>query len=96
MGIGLCVNQLHIDSHLIGRFLHAALNDVRYTKLFRDLSEIPGFALVALRGSTRNYFQIGDAGQPRQDLLLHVVSEIGVLRIVAQVFKWKHRDALRN
>jgi hypothetical protein len=29
LGIGLGVNQLHIDTHLIGRFLHATLKNVR-------------------------------------------------------------------
>ena len=41
MGIGLRVNQLHIDPHLIGRFLHATLKNVRYAKLLRDLAQIP-------------------------------------------------------
>ena len=56
MGIGLRVNQLHIDPHLIGRFLHATLKNVRYAKLLRDLAQIPRFALILLRGSARNYF----------------------------------------
>ena len=38
VGIGLRVNQLHIDPHLIGRFLHATLKNVRYAKLLRDLA----------------------------------------------------------
>ena len=56
VGIGLRVNQLHIDPHLIGRFLHATLKNVRYAKLLRDLGEIARFALIPLRGSARNYF----------------------------------------
>ena len=62
MGIGLRVNQLHIDPHLVGRFLHAALKNVRYAKLLRDLGEIARFALILLRGRARNYFQICDLG----------------------------------
>ena len=38
VGIGLRVNQLNIDPHLIGRFLHATLKNVRYAKLLRDLA----------------------------------------------------------
>src|SRR6516164_5539759 len=56
MGIGLRVNQLHIDSHLIGYFLHATLKDVRDTELLRDLAEIGRFALILPRGSARNHF----------------------------------------
>ena len=51
--------------------------------------EIARFALIALRGSARNDFQIRDASQPRQDLLLDAVSKIGVIRIGAEVFKRK-------
>ena len=81
MGIGLRVDQLHIDPHLIGRFLHATFKNVRYAKLLRDLSEIARFALIALRGSARNYFQVCDLSQPRQDLLLDPFGEIGVIWI---------------
>jgi hypothetical protein len=56
MGIGLRVNQLNIDPHLIGHFLDATLKNVRYAKLLRDLAEIGRFALILLRGSARDYF----------------------------------------
>ena len=56
MGIGLHVNQLHIDPHLIGYFLDATLKDVRDTELLRDLAEIGRFALILPRGSARNHF----------------------------------------
>ena len=62
VGIGLGVNQLHIDPHLIARFLHATLKNVRYAKLLRDLDEIARFALILLRGRARNYFQVRDLG----------------------------------
>ena len=87
MGIRLRVNQLHTDPHLVGRFLHATLKNVRYAKLLRDLGKIARFALIALRGSARNYFQIRDAGQSRQDLLLDTISEVGVIRIGTEVFE---------
>ena len=59
-GIGLRVNQLHIDPHLIGRFLHATLKNVRYAQLLRDLGDIVRLTLIPLGGSARNYFQIRD------------------------------------
>src|SRR5262249_23526911 len=40
LGTGLRVDQLHIDPHLIGRFLDATLKNVRYAELLRDLGEI--------------------------------------------------------
>ena len=54
MGIGWRVNQLHIDPNLVSDFLDAALKNVRYAKLLRDLGQIARFALIALGGSTRN------------------------------------------
>src|SRR5207249_10777560 len=53
MGTGLRVNQLYIDPHLISRFLHAALKNVRYAKLLRVLGEIEWFALIGVCGSVR-------------------------------------------
>ena len=56
VGIGLRVNQLHIDPHLTSYFLHATLNNVRHAKLLRDLAESGRFALILLHGSARDYF----------------------------------------
>jgi hypothetical protein len=56
MRIGLRVNQLHSDPNLVVCFLHATLKKVGYPKLLSDLAEIPGFALIPLGGSARNYF----------------------------------------
>ena len=60
VGIGLRINQLNIDPHLIGHFLHATLKNRRYAKLLRDLDEIARSALILLRGRARNYFQVRD------------------------------------
>src|SRR5205823_10055056 len=96
MRIGLRVNQLYADPDLVGRFLHATFKNISYAKLLRDLGKIARCALITLRGSARNYFQIRDAGQSRQDLLLHAICEVGVSRIGTEVLKWKYRDALWN
>ncbi len=42
MGIGRGMDQLHIDPHLVAGFLHAALQNVCYAKLLRDLGQIIG------------------------------------------------------
>ncbi|MFZ3375601.1 MAG: hypothetical protein WA183_08610, partial [Chthoniobacterales bacterium] len=80
---------MNIDPHLIGCFLDATLKDVRYAKLLRDLSKIARFALILLRRSARNHFQIRDLSQARQNFVLHPFGKIGVVRIVAQVFQRK-------
>ena len=94
MRIGLRVNQLHADPDLVGRFLHATFKNISYAKLLRDLGNIARCALITLRGSARNYFQIRDAGQSRQDLFLNAIGEVGVSGIETEVFERKHCDTL--
>ena len=83
MRAGLHVNQVNIDPHLIACFLDATLKDVRYAKLLCDFSEIARFALISLRRSARNDFQIRDLGETRQDFFLDAIGEISVIRIAA-------------
>ena len=80
---GLRVNQVNIDPHLIACLLDATLKDVRYAKLLCDFSKIPRFALISLRRSARNDFQIPDLGETRQDFFLDAIREISVIRIAA-------------
>src|SRR5206468_4002590 len=94
VGIALGVNQLHIDSHLIRRFLDATLKNVRYSKLPRDVAEIARLALILLGGNGRNDFQVCNASQPRQNFLLNAVREIGVIWIAAQIFKRQNGDSV--
>ena len=63
---------------------------------FAIWGKIARFALITLRGSARNDFQIRNAGQSGQDLLLDTLSEVGVIRIGTQVLKLKDRDTLWN
>ena len=81
MGIGLRVNQLNVDPHLIGRSLHATLKYVCYPKLLRDLTEIARFALIKLGGRARNNLQIRDASQTRQNFFLNPIRKIGAIWI---------------
>ena len=84
MRVRLRVDQLHVDAHLIARFLHAAFENVRHAKLlarFRD--RFAGFALVLLRRRARDDFQVRDLRRARQDFVLNAVREVGV-RLVAR------------
>jgi hypothetical protein len=96
MGISLRIDQLHVDPHLTGRLLHTTLNYVRYPKLFCDLRKIARLAVIALRRTARNYFYVLYTCQSCQDFLLDAFSEIGVVRIVAEVLKRQYRDTLWN
>src|SRR4030095_885261 len=78
---------MNISPRLIARFLDASLKDVRDAKLLCDFSEIAGFALITLRRSARNHFQITDLGEARQDFFLDPIGKISVIRIAAQILK---------
>ena len=71
-----CINKLHIHTHLVVRFLHAALENVQYPELLRDLGKILGRASKFLRRRARDDFQIGDLGKPREDFILHAFREV--------------------
>jgi hypothetical protein len=59
------LDELDVDAHLIGGFLDAAHQDVRYAKLLRDLGEIAWLALILLGRGARDHFQIRDLREPR-------------------------------
>src|SRR4029453_4068079 len=93
MRVGLRVNQLHTDPHLVARSLHLTFKNIRYAKLLRVLGKIVSFVLIQWRGSARNYFQICNASQSRQNLLVDTISEVSVSRIGTEVLKREHSDA---
>src|SRR5262249_5382773 len=88
-----CLNEVDADADCVASLLHATLENVRYAKLLRDLGKIGWLALIALRRSARDHFQIRDLSQPRQDLLLDTVCKISICFVFTQVFKRKHCDA---
>jgi hypothetical protein len=49
-------------------------------------------AFVLAHGGVADDSQLRDPAQIRQDLILHAVSEVRVLFIVAQIFKRQNRD----
>src|SRR5215831_2957966 len=93
LGIGLRIDQLHIDPHLIRRFLDATLKNVRHAELLRDLGEVTRLALVPLRRRARNNSQIRDLSEARQNLLLNTVAKEGVLSVITQILEWQYGDS---
>ena len=53
--IGLRVDQLHGDTHVIGRLLHPTLENVHDSKLLPDLGQIARLALIPRRRSARDH-----------------------------------------
>ena len=92
--IGARIDQLRVDAHAIARALNASFHDMRDTKLLADLAQISrGSAFVLHHRSAADHFQIGDLRQVGENFVLHAIGEIGVVFVVAEVFKRQHSDA---
>ena len=78
MFVSSCANKLHIDVHLISRFLDTAFENVCDAKLMRDLGQIPRAGGVLLRRVVRDDLECADFCQSCQDLVLNADGEIGV------------------
>ena len=92
MCIGHGIDQLHIDPHLIVGLLHTAFEDVHYSQLLRNRGEIFRRAFEMLRRRARNYFEVGDFRQPREDFILHPFTKISIVGIATQIVERQHRD----
>ena len=76
---------------------------LREIQLFnRDLKRLSDFAnalfRVALlrRASAADYFEIGHLRQISQNVVLHTISEIRILFVIAKTFEREHGDAFRG
>jgi len=56
MTVGLRIDQLQVDVHLLAGLLHAAFEDVGHSQLFADIAQIVRCTLVFLSGRARNDF----------------------------------------
>ena len=94
--IGLRVDELRVHPHAIADASHRAFQNMRDPERLPDLAQIshPFFILPHRRAT--NHFQVRYLRQARQDIVVHAVGEIGVIRIVAQVFEWQNRDTFRR
>jgi hypothetical protein len=92
--VGGGLDQLHVDVHLVAGLLHAALENRGDAELHRDGLEILGLRLVALGRGAGNDLEVADAGQAREDLVLHAAGEVLVGLVLAQVLERQHGDRL--
>src|SRR5438128_7640033 len=98
MGVVTCINELRVHAYLATLPLNTTLQKIGNTQGLTDGARIARDPrLVLHHRCPADYLEISDSGQVRQDLVLYAISKKRVLRICAQVFKWKHGDAfLRN
>ena len=62
-------------------------------ELFTNFAQIAWLAAFILaNGGVADDLQVRDPAQIRQDLILHAISEVRVLFVIAQIFKRQNRD----
>src|SRR5439155_835075 len=92
MLVGRRLNQLNVDVDLIGGFLDTPFEYVRDSKLTSNLRQIAGPRAILLRRSVRNDFQRTYFRESGEDFILNAGCEVRVVRIAAEVLKWKDSD----
>src|SRR5665213_3198183 len=88
----LRIDQLHGHAYLIARALYAPLQESRNSKLLCYVRYILRMARVLRGGCSRDYLQVVDSCQTREDLVLSSRGEVRVARVRAQVVEWEHGD----
>src|SRR3546814_1138157 len=68
--VGVRVDQLHGDPHLVAGPLHGAIDDVGHAQLAADLAQVLGVRAVLLGGGARDHLEVTDVRQPGQDFVL--------------------------
>ena len=92
MGVGQRIDELHIYADLIVGFLHASFQNVRHSKLLRDLGQILRRAFEMLRRCARNHFQVRDFGQTGEDFILYAFGKISVVGVATEIIERQHRN----
>ena len=96
MAIGQGVQQLHINVHLVVGFLDAAFENIGNSKLARDLTQVFGSAFVTLSRAARNYFQVRNLRESRDNFVLNASCEVLVVGIAAEISKRQDSNGFRQ
>src|SRR5215472_4166292 len=94
MLVGIGVDQLDVHSDAIAGTTDTALENRRNTKSLSDVANIWRVTTITHDRCARDHFQITNLRQVREDVVLHAIREVRVLLLIAQVFKWQHRNRL--
>ena len=86
------VHQLRVYMHLLSDTPHCSFQHVRDTQRVANLPHIL-FAAILHDAGAADHFQVRDFRQLGQNVVLNAVGKKRVLFLVAQIFKWQHRDA---
>ncbi len=94
--MGLCprLDQLRFDAQVVAFPLHAAFEEMGDPEFLADLARVARFAgLVETGRGAADHFQVGDSGQIGENFFLHAGGEVGVVRVLTQVFERQDGDA---
>src|SRR5947207_9421297 len=95
MRVSARLDQLRIDTKMRAGSADAAFQNMRYTQIISDLTEI-SFAAIVHDTRPTDDFQIGDFGQLGQHVVLHTIHERAVFFLLAQIFKRENGDSVCN
>jgi len=98
MRVGLGGDKLGVDANLVARPPHAAFQYIAHAQLAADLLRVDRLVPIRECSTTRDHETLGDTGQIGRHVLGDPISEILLLRIVAEVGEGQHHDrqARRN
>src|SRR5205814_4082898 len=98
MTISAGINELGTDADSPAGALDRAFKNVSDTECFADFPEVALDAVFVLHhGGAADDFEVGHFREIGQDLVLNTIGEVGVLFVVAEIFKRKDSDAfIRN
>src|SRR5215469_3115490 len=95
MRISAGVDQLGVYVQPCTGLSDATFQHVRHLKSRSDLTRVL-FAAKSHNASAADYLQVGNLRQFGQDVVLNTIGKRSVLSIVAQIFKWQHRNSRRS
>ena len=83
MGVDTRVDELHVDAHFVAGLLDGAFEHMRHTELLRYCLEVFRLAFVFCRRGARDHFQVRNARQLCEDLVLNTIREVSVRLVFA-------------
>ena len=92
MRIGLSVDQLGVDPHLVAQAANAAFQHITHTELAADLPGVDPLVLKSESGIARDDDHIGEPRQIGRQILGDPIREILLFGIVAEICKGQYHD----
>src|SRR2546421_1612908 len=90
--VGARVDQLRVQVKNRAGSADAAFQDMRYSQIISNLTEI-SFAAIFHHAGPADDFQVADLRQLGQDVILHIISKRAIFLLLAEVFKRQNGDS---